>query len=68
MADVGTRFTDKRLEELEKRLRRIYSDAAKDIEAKIRDFNQRHAVKEAKYRQMVKDGKITQEDFDAWMR
>ena len=68
MADAGTRFTDKRQTELEKRLRRIYSDAAKDIEAKMRDFNQRHKVKEAKYRQMVKDGKITQDDFDAWMR
>lgn len=68
MADIGTRFTDKRQQELEKRLRRIYSDAAKDIEAKMQDFNRRHKVKEAKYRQMVKDGKITQADFDSWMR
>jgi len=68
MADIGTRFTDKRQDELEKRLRRIYSDAAKDIEAKMQDFNRRHKVKEAKYRQMLKDGKITQEDFNGWMK
>lgn len=68
MADVGTRFTDRQQVELEKRLRRVYSDAAKDIEAKMQDFNRRHKVKEAKYRQMVKDGKITQGDFNSWMR
>ena len=68
MADIGTRFTDKRQQELEKRLRCIYSDAAKDIEAKMQDFNQRHKVKEAKYRQMLKDGKITQADFNDWMK
>lgn len=68
MGDIGTRFTDRRQQGLEKRLRRIYSDAARDVESKMQDFNRRYKVKEAEYVQMVKDGKITQADFDDWKR
>ena len=68
MSDAGTNFTDRRQQELDRRIKRIYRDAAKDIEAKMQDFTQRHAAKEQMYRQQLADGKITQADFDAWMR
>lgn len=68
MADIGSMFTDKRQAELEKRLRRIYSDAAKDIYDKTQDFYQRFKVKDLKYRQMLKDGKITYADYSSWLK
>lgn len=60
--------TDIRISRLERRIRRIYKDAANDIDEKMDDFNRRYKVKEAIYAKQVKDGKITQEDFDAWKR
>lgn len=68
MADYGTRATDEALVAMEKRIRSVYTEAQKDIEAKTKDFWERHKVKDAKYRQQVKDGKITKEDYQAWLR
>lgn len=66
--DYGSWDTDMRVLRLERRIKEIYSEASKDIDAKMKDFNDRYKVKEAIYKKQVKDGKITQEDFDAWKR
>lgn len=68
MNDCGTRHTDLAVKRAEWRLSRVYHQAAQDIDDKLKDWQKRHAAREAKYRQQVKDGKITQADFDAWMR
>ena len=68
MNDYGTRHTDLAVKRAEWRLSRVYHQAAKDIEDKMKAWENGHAAREAKYRQQVKDGKITQADFDAWMR
>lgn len=68
MADYASRSTDKAVESLERRIRKVYSEAQKDIEDKTKDFWDRHRAKDAVYRQQVKDGKITKEDYQAWMR
>ena len=68
MADYAAKATDAALEALEKRIRSVYTQAQKDIEAKTKDFWERHATKDALYRQQVKDGKISAEDYQAWMR
>lgn len=54
--------------ELEQKIRETYEEAQRDIEKKMLDFNRRYKVKEAKYAKQVKEGKITQDDFDAWKR
>lgn len=46
----------------------IYRQAWREINKKCKQFAERHAKKEAELRQQVKDGKITQADFNAWMR
>jgi len=68
MIDYGTRHTDLALKRLEARLRTVYRQAEKDIAAKTEDFWKRHAARDEKYRQQVADGKLSQEDYEAWQR
>lgn len=68
MADEGAKYTDKELEKMEKKIKQIYSEAEKDIQKKMNEFNQAFKAKEAIHLQELKDGKITQADFDAWKR
>lgn len=66
MADVAHTWTNKQIQDLDRQIRVVYSDAQRDIERKLDEFNRKYAVKEAKYLKQLKDGKITQEQFDAW--
>lgn len=68
MADLGAIYTDKEIENLNHRLHGIYKEAEKDINRKMKDFNERYKVKEAKYAKQVEEGKITQEQFDNWKK
>lgn len=68
MADLGTLFTDKETAKVEKKINAVYKEAAQDIQHKMDDFTAKHQAKAAKYAQQVADGKITQEQYDAWMR
>lgn len=68
MIDYGTRQTDLAVKRTEWRLSRVYHQAERDIAEKLKDWQERHAKREAMYRQQLADGKITQADFDAWMR
>lgn len=68
MADYGTRKTDEAVKRAERRLRRVYKEAQRDIGEKLKAWQEAHRAREAKYRQKVADGKMSQADFDAWMR
>ena len=68
MNDYGTRQTDLAVKRTEWRLSRVYHQAARDIENKMKAWEEGHKRREAMYRQQLADGKITQADFDAWMR
>lgn len=68
MPDYGQKATDAEFRRLRAKINDIYKQAYKEIEQKGREFAQAHARREAQMRQMVADGKMTQADFDAWMR
>lgn len=68
MIDYGTRQTDLAVKRAEWRLSRVYHQAARDIEEKLKTWEKGHSEREKRYRQQLADGKITQADFDAWMR
>lgn len=68
MDDYAAKATEKAIEALEKRINAVYSQAQKDIEAKTKDFWERHKAKDAMYQQQLKDGKISKADYDAWLR
>lgn len=66
--DLGARYTDAELNKLEKRIRKVYEEAGRDIDAKMADFAERHAKRDAKYRAQVAAGKMSQEDYEAWLQ
>ena len=66
--DLGVVYTDKRLSDLEKALRRVYAQAEEEIGKKIDKFTQRTAELEEKKLAKVKAGTMTQDEFDAWKR
>lgn len=68
MTDQGAAYTDKELAKMEKKIKQIYSEAQSDIEDKIAEFNKKFYAKQAIYQQKLKDGKITQEQYDQWLR
>lgn len=68
MPDYGQKATEAEFRRLRAKINDVYRQAYKEIEQKGREFAQAHARREAQMRQMVADGKMTQADFDAWMR
>lgn len=68
MIDYGTRHTDLAVKRAEWRLSRVYHQAEKDIDEKLKAWQKGHERREAMYRKQLAEGKITQADFDAWMR
>lgn len=68
MADYGVNYTDAELKKFEKKINTVYKQAEMDIKKKMKDFNAKYKIKEAKYLQQLHDGQITQEQFDSWKK
>ena len=66
MPDYGADFTDQTISDLDKRIKKVYKEAAKDIDKKMQDFNAKYQAKESKYLQKVHNGEMTQKEFDRW--
>lgn len=68
MADYMQRYSDRQVEQLERRIGRVYAQAAREVQRKFDDFKRQH---EAIDRQMQADlaaGKITEQDYRNWLR
>ena len=68
MADLGEKLTDKRLEETEKELRRLYTEAEKDLKAKVQEYTKDFLRIDKHKRELLAAGKITEEDYKRWQR
>lgn len=68
MRDLGAEATDKAREALDKRIRSVYREAQKDVQDKLDDFTRRFKVKDAMYQKQLKEGKITQAQYQQWLR
>lgn len=66
--DYGQWYTEEAERRVRDRIISVYREASKDIDNKMEDFYKRYHKKEAIYAKQVKDGKISQEDFDAWKK
>lgn len=66
--DPAHRYTDAEIVKLNSRLHEVYSEAYRDLDKKLKDFNERYRVKEAKYYKDLQDGKITQEQYNNWVK
>ena len=66
MADKAHRLTDEKLEQMEKQLSAIYSEAQKDIQKKADEYFYKFKKDDAKKRELVKQGKLTDEEYKTW--
>ena len=68
MADIAHTKTDQKLEEMEKRLSAIYSRADKEITKKYNDLLQKIAIEDRKKRELVKVGKLSEDEYKKWRK
>ena len=67
MPNKGTAYADKAQAEIERRLRRIYSDAQKELIEKLDAHTKRLNAMDKVKRQQLKDGKITKSQYNSWL-
>jgi SPP1 gp7 family putative phage head morphogenesis protein len=66
MADKAHVLTDKKLEEMEKHLSAIYSEAQKDIQKKADEYFDKFKKADEEKRKLVKQGKLTEDEYKQW--
>lgn len=66
MADIAHVRTDERLEELEKKVKKTYQQAHKEVEQKTLDYFRRFRVKDDLKRDQLARGVITQKEYSDW--
>ena len=66
MADYAHTETDKRIEELEKRLQAEYRQAYKETKGKLEKYLSDFARKDEAKRKLVDEGKLSQADYKKW--
>ena len=66
LSDLGNEETEKLLKELEKRIQKEYSAAARDVEEKFKDYMRRFEIKDKIKREAVDAGVLKEADYKAW--
>ena len=66
MADKAHTLTDKKLEQMEKRISAIYSEAQRDIQKKADEYFDKFKKADAEKSKLVKQGKLTEEEYKTW--
>ena len=66
MADKAHSKTDLKLEEMERHLSAIYSEAQKDIQKKADEYFDKFKKADEEKRKLVKQGKLTDEEYKTW--
>ena len=66
MADKAHILTDKKLEQMEKRLSAIYSESQRDIQKKADEYFDKFKKADEEKRKLVKAGKLTEEEYKTW--
>lgn len=67
MTDQAAKYTDEELEKLEKKIKQIYSEAQKDIQKKLKEYESKFVTKNEIYLKQVDEGKITWDQYSAWL-
>lgn len=66
MSDVGHELTELELEKLERRIAKIYGEAAKELQQTIEAYFERFAERDEKQKALLEAGKITEEQYRQW--
>lgn len=64
--DTGQKQTDKLLKDMGKELDRIYTQASKEVQAKLDDYMRRFKIKDEIKRKALKQGLITEAEYKQW--
>ena len=64
--DVAHKETDKILDNIEKRLRKEYRQATKEVEQKLDNYFAAFRRKDEKKRELLKAGEITEKEYERW--
>ena len=64
--DLGVQYTDRELLILERKIKKIYEEAEKDLIDKMTEYNRKRNIKDSIRLQELKNGKITQEEYNRW--
>lgn len=68
MADLGEKLTEKREAEIKEELARLYKEAEKDLNEKVRQYTNRYRAEDKRKRELLRQGKLTNEQYKAWQR
>lgn len=60
------KWTDEQLENLEKKIAEVYSDAQKELEKTAKDYFNKFAERDEKERAKLDSGKITEQQYQQW--
>lgn len=66
MSDVGHELTELELKKLERRIAKIYREAAKELQQTIEAYFERFTERDEKQKALLEAGKITQEQYRQW--
>ena len=66
--DPGTRAAEKSVTEIEKKLRSVYGTAAVELKKRLASLEKDYSEKLKKKQKDLQEGKITQAQYDAWVR
>lgn len=64
--DAAHLQTDKELAKLEKRIAKIYKEAADDLQSTIDDYFAKFAKRDAKQKALLESGEITEQEYKQW--
>ena len=66
MPDYGARMADKAIKTLDRKINRIYNVAKRELQKKLADFVEKHEQREKVMQQKVKDGLMTEQQYNDW--
>lgn len=68
MPDYGATVADRAIDAAARKIHQVYQQAAKELAAKLKDFNARHKAKQKEMLDKLNAGEITKAAYDAWMK
>ena len=64
--NAGQLETEAELKRLEKKLKKVYTQASKEVQKKLDDYLKQFKIEEKEWRQKLNDGDITKAKFQKW--
>lgn len=68
MADYGHKYADKKISEVDRKLKRVYKQAQKEMKEKLSDFNTRFKKRDREMRADLEANKITKSEYQNWLK